>query len=190
MRVDDDALARGLRPPPSAWQRTSLRRAAVLAPLFRRDDEDWLLFLVRRDDLREHAGQIAFPGGVDEQDADPIACALRETEEEVGIAPAAVRVLGEVATRQSSSRYRVHCLVGRVDDPGDVRGEPGEVARVLVVPMRELAEPTRWELRGPPGLPQDAPKRWPDSPHFQAGDDLIWGLTGRFTYDLIQALGG
>jgi len=183
MNVDDERLRLALHPAPDHWQRTTLRRAAVLAPMFARDEQDWLLLLLRRHDLREHAGQIAFPGGRDEADADPVACALREAHEEVGLDPADVEVLGEVAPRTSSSGYRVHCLIGRVPDPGSALIDPIEVERVLFVPLRDLCRVDSWYLHAPP-----APRPLPPSPHFDFGRDVIWGLTGRFTRDLVAAL--
>lgn len=185
MTAGDAALRERLLPVPRGWPPTTLRRAAVLAPLFASAGEDRLLFLVRRHDLREHAGQIAFPGGADAGDADPVQCALREAHEEIGLPGSAVTLLGELQPRQSSSGYRVHCLVARVVLPEPLVVDPGEVARVLTVPLRELCLPGRWRWAAPAADPP-----LPPSPHFEVGADVIWGLTGRFAHDLVQALRG
>lgn len=185
MNATDRALAAVLAPLPVPWQRTTLRRAAVLAPLFARGGEDWLLFTVRPAAMRMHAGQISFPGGADDGDADPVACALRETQEELGIAPADVALLGSLGARQSSSGFRVHCLVGRVPDPRDLAPDPGEVARLLAIPLPELARQGRWRDHAP--LLADG-RALPASPHFDWHGDVVWGLTGRFTKDLVDAL--
>ncbi|MGE3171307.1 MAG: CoA pyrophosphatase [Planctomycetota bacterium] len=182
----DAALRRGLRPVDREWQRTALRRAAVLAPIVSVDGRDAVLFVVRAASLRQHAGQIGFPGGADEGDDDPVTCALREAEEEVGIRPAEVALLGSVAPRQSSSGYRVHCVVGRVADAAGLRADDGEIDRLLPVPLTALLPADRWYEHSPPAPPGRPP--YPPSPHFRHGTDLIWGLTGRFCADLLAAL--
>jgi 8-oxo-dGTP pyrophosphatase MutT (NUDIX family) len=183
VRVDDEGLRRLLQPPPTDWRRTTLRRAAVLAPLFAAGGEDWLLFVVRRPDLRKHAGQIAFPGGGAEGDEGPISCALRELAEETGIT-AGIEMLGELQTRQSSSGMRVHCLVARVPEPRELQLDTSELERAILVPLRQLCAPDAYYMHAPPRRPP-----WPESPHFNLGDDgLLWGLTGRFTLDLIEAV--
>ena len=183
MNVDDTRVRALLRPAPDRWVDTTERRAAVLGSWFARDGEDWLLLMMRRHDLREHAGQIAFPGGRDSGDADPVACALREAQEEVGIHPDSVEVLGEVPPRISSSRYHVRCIIGRIEDPEPVRIDPREVERVLYVPLAQLCQVDRWYDHVPPEYPGLTP-----SPHFEFGGDVIWGLTGRFTRDLVDLL--
>jgi 8-oxo-dGTP pyrophosphatase MutT (NUDIX family) len=182
----DAVLSRHLLPAARAWQPDATRRAAVLAPLVAVAGVDSLLFVVRADTLRLHPGQIGFPGGADAGDADPIACALRETHEEVGVAPDAVAVLGSLPVLVSSSGFHVHCVVGRVPADARLRLDAREVARTLLVPLRELRDPQRWEERGPP--PPVPPGTHRKSPHFAAGADLIWGLTGRFTATLVAAL--
>jgi 8-oxo-dGTP pyrophosphatase MutT (NUDIX family) len=173
-------------PLPFAWQSGTERRAAVLLPIFVRDGVESILLTVRRGDLKQHAGQIAFPGGMDDGDADPVACALRETHEEVGIKSHCVEPLGHLGTRISSTGYRVHCVIGRVPEPDPGLASRGEVARLLTVPANELLDPQRWHLRTPPPRPDGSPI--PASPHYEVGSDVIWGLTGRFLWDLAQAL--
>ena len=183
MNVDDNRLRDQLRGAPDRWVDTTQRRAAVLGSWFARDGEDWLLLLMRRHDLREHAGQIAFPGGRDSNDANPVACALREAHEEVGIDPNSVHVLGEITPRLSSSGYHVRCIIGRIPDPDPVRIDPNEVERILCVPLAQLCQVERWYDHVPPEHPKLSP-----SPHFDFGNDVIWGLTGRFARDLVQLI--
>lgn len=182
-----DALLRErLDPVPAAWDATPLRRAAVLAPLFARGGEDFLLFTVRRSDLSQHAGQIAFPGGMEAAGERPADCALRECEEEIGLARAGVVLLGALPSRESSSAIAVHCLVGRVANPAVLRADPREVERLFAIPFAELRDASRWELREAP--PQLRGNQSPPSPHFEFGGDVVWGLTGRFVHDLVQRL--
>jgi 8-oxo-dGTP pyrophosphatase MutT (NUDIX family) len=182
----DVRLRRHLPPAERAWQRDSTRRAAVLAPLVAVHGVDSLLFVVRADTLRLHPGQIGFPGGADADDADPVACALRETHEEIGVAPDAIVVLGSLPVLVSSSGFDVHCIVGRLPADVRLRLDAREVARTLLVPLGELQDPQRWEEREAPApVPSGTPRR---SPHFATGSDVIWGLTGRFAAALGAAL--
>lgn len=186
MNEVDALLAARLSEPQPPWQKTTLRRAAVLAPIVEHQGADALLFLVRAASLRKHAGQIAFPGGAaDDDDLDPASCALRETHEEIGVERSRVTLLGSLPSSTSSSNYRVHCLVGRIGGPFVPRIDTGEVERLLYVPLRELLQPDRWTLERGPGPDSE---RFPPSPHFRVGDDVIWGLTGRFTSVLLDAL--
>lgn len=182
----DALLAAGLGEPRPQWQKTTLRRAAVLAPIVEHEGENALLFVVRASSLQKHAGQIAFPGGAaDEQDVDPAACALRETHEEIGVAQDRVALLGSLPASTSSSNYRVHCLVGRIHGAFEPRLDAAEVERLLFVPIRELLPADRWtHERAPAPGGQD----FPPSPHFRVGSDVIWGLTGRFTWALLESL--
>ncbi len=181
-----DERLRGALLPVGPWQPTALRRAAVLCPLLRRDGRDHLVFVARPDGQRQHAGQIAFPGGMRDGEELPLATALRECEEEIGVPADAVSVLGELRPRESSTGILVHCVVARVS-PVPLAPDPREVARVLVVPFDELADDARWQELPPPGRATGRQPR--TSPHFRLGDDLLWGLTGRFVRDLLERVG-
>lgn len=185
MRIDDPKLRAALRPTPQGWQeRDGHRLAAVLAPILFRDGEDHLVFTERRADLQEHPGQIAFPGGARESEEDPAATALRESQEEVGLDPTAVDLLGSLPQRISSSKFLVHALVGRVDAHARLEPDPGEVASIFTVPVRELATSSNWQER--------AYRRgdgWTlKTPHYQHEQHLIWGLTGRLAKDLADLI--
>lgn len=186
MRICDAALVRHLPPPPTAWDRTAQRHAAVLAPLFERNGEDWLLFVVRRADLRSHPGQVAFPGGGAEPGEGPRETMLREVEEELGLPAATVQVLAGLPSRTSSSGFRVHAFVGRIPDPSCLHPDAGEVARLLALPWSLLADASRWQHRAPAPGPDG--KQHPESPHFAHAGELVWGLTGRLCWDLRSLL--
>ncbi len=187
MNVDDAALRR-LLPPPADWQRTTQRLAAVLLPLQRRSGRDHVLFTVRPAHLPSHPGQISFPGGARQRDESPLQCALRETAEELGIAPELVTVFGGLPARPSTSGFRVHALVGRIAEDAVLVPDPGEVDRLLAVPFGELRQEARWRERRPPARPDGT--GYPPSPHYEAGPDVIWGLTGRLCRDFLDLLGG
>lgn len=183
--LDDAALREHLLALPEAWTGPDeLRSAAVLAPIFRRLNEDWLLLTQRRADLPHHPGQISFPGGQRDNQESPLECALRECQEEIGQEPSKVLVLGALLPRRSSSDFHVQPIVGRIPDPVGLRPDPREVTSILAVPLRELLEENRWENRE-----HTTPERsYRETPHFDHGDHTIWGLTGRFTTELLAAI--
>lgn len=185
-RAVDERLSSSLPPVDLPWQKTTLRRAAVLAPIVARAGVDHVLFLVRSANLRQHAGQVSFPGGADDGDETPWSCALRETEEEIGVARELVVPLGSLTTATSSSNFRVHCLVARLPDDAVLRLDAGEVARAMFVPLAELLDPSRWYEKAPPQQPDG--RTFPPSPHFDHDGAVIWGLTGRFCSLLLAAL--
>ncbi len=182
---DLDAQLRERLAPTGGWAHTELRRAAVLCPIVQQGSVDHVLLGLRPMTSDAHAGQIALPGGKREDDEQPVETAVRECREEVGMPPDHVTPLGELQPRVSTSRFHVHCVVARVA-PFELRVSAREVERVLFVPLPLLRQPARWRERPPPGPPRAGQPA--TSPHFAYGDDLIWGLTGRFLQDLVQRL--
>jgi 8-oxo-dGTP pyrophosphatase MutT (NUDIX family) len=114
--------------------------ASVLVPLLPRADGITVLLTRRTDDLDKHAGQVAFPGGrVDAGDADEVAAALREAQEEVGLSPEAVDVLGRLDPYLTITGFEVVPIVGFVQQPPRCfTPEPGEVADIFEVPLQFL----------------------------------------------------
>lgn len=159
------------------------RRAAVLILLSRTDPID-LVFTERGSGLRKHAGQISFPGGgVDATDASPVAAALRETQEEIGLHPGQVEVLGDLpAAFVAASGFDVTSVVATWD--GQARLQPHsefEVARVHRFGIPELASTThRITARHPNGY---------RGPGFVFGDVFIWGFTAHLVDALLHLAG-
>ncbi|MEZ5989265.1 MAG: CoA pyrophosphatase [Planctomycetota bacterium] len=185
MRIPDERLRAVLEEPVPEWDsRAGLRDAAVLVPWYTEEGEDRLLFTRRRDDLPQHAGEVAFPGGAREGDEDPIRTALRESHEEIGLEPSAVEILGALPPMRSIAGYFVNLYVGRIEPPRSLRIDAAEVAEAFAIPLRLLAEPGGWEwrdLRGPP-FPRTMP-------FFPYEGRLLWGLTALFTLELLGRLG-
>lgn len=180
--VPDRVLRDVLDPVPPAWdERPGMRLAAVLAAWFTRDGSDHLLYIRRRDDLPSHPGQIAFPGGAREGTESPLATALRESHEEVGLEPGAVQVLGSLPARTSISGFWVHALVARIPPDLALVADPGEVAAILEFPVARLADADAWDHRPPAGAPTRRP-----TAHFEHDGETLWGLTAVFTRDLLQ----
>jgi 8-oxo-dGTP pyrophosphatase MutT (NUDIX family) len=116
--------------------------AAVLVGLVDRPDGPALLLTQRTEHLRDHAGQICFPGGrIEAADGGPTAAALREAEEEIGLDPARVGVLGELPPYQTVTGFRIHPVVGWVSPPFELRPDAFEVAEVFEVPLPFVLDP-------------------------------------------------
>ena len=150
------------------------------------DDLD-LLFLERASTLREHPGQVAFPGGrIDMGDRDPAAAALREAQEETAVDPAGVRVLGELSpVPLPVSDYRVVPVLGWWEEPSPVHPvDLAESARVFRVPVSELIAP---ENRANAQLNRGG--RTVMGPAFKVAGTVIWGFTGIILADLLGELG-
>lgn len=188
MRWPDHQLAAVLDPLPAAWSAApGLPTAAVLAALVERADGDHLVFTQRPDTVPHHPGQVSFPGGRRQGGEDPWGCAVRETEEEIGIPRGRIVDLGALPPRLASSGFRVEVCVGRLDPACAYTPDPREVARVFEVPLAHLATAEHWSLRPPPDGSRH--RHW-TSPHLPWGESLIWGLTGRMTVDLLERVLG
>ena len=160
------------------------RHSAVLVLFGDGADGPDLLFIERAATLRSHAGQPAFPGGAqDETDDGPIAAALREANEEVGLDPAGVDILGTLPDLWlPPSGFVVTPVVGWWRDPHDVGVvDHAEVAAVARVPIAELVDPAN-------RLCITHPSGW-IGPAFEVRDLLVWGFTAGLT-DRLLALGG
>lgn len=157
--VDAATLRRAVRAlddPPSApgWNASELadlldsdlplRTAAVLVPLVRRGEEFFVLFTVRTDQMREHAGQVSFPGGrIEAKDFDAVAAALRETEEETGIQSNAIEAFGYLDALETVSGFRVLPVAGFVDGSYQAAPDGTEVAELFEVPLAFILAPGR-----------------------------------------------
>ena len=161
----------------------SLKCAAVLVPLLRHDDEWHILYTRRTDRVESHKGQVSFPGGAcDEGETAPEQTALRETEEEIGIHPSDVRILGRLNPMETISSYRVTPVVAVIRWPVVFRPADAEVARVFTMPLLWLAERSnRWEFHMP------GQKRGVIVYHPYDGETL-WGATARMTVEFLEIL--
>ena len=121
--------------------------AAVLVAVVERSDPTVLLTL-RPDTMRKHPGQISFPGGrIDPDDADAIAAALREAEEEIGLPPSQVHVVGVADGYRTITGFEVTPVVGIVPPDLQLRPHPGEVAALFEAPLRYLLDPAHQQVR-------------------------------------------
>jgi 8-oxo-dGTP pyrophosphatase MutT (NUDIX family) len=163
---------------------THLKCAAVLIPLAWFEEEWHLLFTRRTERVESHKGQVSFPGGAcDEGESTPAETALREAEEEVGIDPHEVRVLGRLRNMITITSFRVTPVVGVIPWPTVFRVGEHEVARVFTIPLEWLADKrNRWEF------PIPGRNRSLIAYHPYDGE-LLWGATARMTVDFLKTLG-
>lgn len=126
----------------------TLKPAAVLLALIERPAGLHVLLTRRSAHLRQHAGQISFPGGrMELEDPSVEAAALREAHEEVGLAPERVDVIGRLPTYRLHTGYLVHPVVAMVETPGRLRADPGEVEEIFEVPVGFILDPSNHQRR-------------------------------------------
>lgn len=159
------------------------REAAVLIPITDRP-EPGVILTQRPDWLRSHAGQVAFPGGkVDENDADAIAAALREANEELSIPPSSVHVIGMADTYFSGSGYRIEPVVGIIPPDLSLRANPEEVEDWFEVPLAFLLNPAN-------AIRKEALWNGQQRSYYdiQWGERRIWGVTAGIIANLARRL--
>lgn len=159
------------------------RDAAVLVPVVD-GTEPSLIFTRRTETLSSHKGQISFPGGsIDASDDGAAAAALRESQEELGLDPSAVDVLGELDTFPTYvSGYVVTPIVGWLAELPALRPNPAEVAEVLIVPLQSLTD----EIRSDPGFEHEG-RTFPTEAWIWEGN-VIWGVTARVVRGFLELL--
>jgi 8-oxo-dGTP pyrophosphatase MutT (NUDIX family) len=156
------------------------RRAAVLIALVEREAGPSVVFIKRQDSLREHAGEVSFPGGKFEPgESEPVAAALREAAEELGIETARADVIGLLDDVFTITRYTVTPVVARLEPaPGAYVPDRTEVAEVFEVPLHRLADPAIFSILGEVMRDGQPKKILAYKPDGEEGP-LIWGATAR-----------
>ena len=198
---------RGRLANPGVWQpeftgdgRIGLERApahaAVLVPLIDRPDGLHVLLTRRTDHLRDHAGQISFPGGRTEPDDDgPAATALRETHEEVGLPPHRIEVIGSMPTYTTVTNFIVTPVIGLLQSPlraEDLQLDAFEVAEAFQVPLAFLMDPAnhrrhRYDFEGGHRHFLSMPWTGPGADGVQR-EYFIWGATAAMLRNLYRLL--
>jgi 8-oxo-dGTP pyrophosphatase MutT (NUDIX family) len=164
----------------------ALRPAAVLVPLVERPGGLSVLLTQRTAHLHDHAGQISFPGGrVEPDDPDATAAALRETEEEIGLARRHVEIVGRLDTYQTRTAYEVTPVVGLVRPPFELVPDTFEVADVFEVPLAFVLDPRNRERRTREF--QGTERHFWVMPY---GERYIWGATAGMLVNLAEVLTG
>ena len=163
---------------------STLRAAAVLVPIIARPDELTILFTQRTAHLKAHSGQISFPGGrLEERDESAEAAALRETHEEIGLAPAYVEVLGRLADYHTRTGFRVTPVVGVVTPPFDLALDAHEVEAAFEVPLSFLLDPSNHQRHS-----REFQGRTVEYYAIPYRDHYIWGATAGMLVNLYRHL--
>lgn len=162
------------------------RLGGVLVLLFHKEGKLHFVLTRRRDDLNSHAGQMSFPGGQHEKQETLLRTALRETEEEIGVYPSALEVLGELASLYiPPSDFEVHPFVAwysNGEQPHFVPN-PEEVAEIIEVPLHYLFDPAArgeepWDFRG----------HRITVPYYDVAGYKVWGATAMMISELLERL--
>jgi len=161
--------------------------AAILIPFLKKKEQWHLLFTHRNNNLPEHSGQVAFPGGrMDVQDHDIIETALREANEEIGLDPHDVHVLGQLPTFQTVTNYSVTPIVAVIPWPYPLKVFQIEVERTFTIPLSWLADPENHEVIYKTLTPEYKPT--PIIYFREYHDEILWGASARVTLALLEAL--
>ena len=171
-----------------ADSRARFRLASVLMPIVLREEGPTVLLTQRTADLKDHAGQISFPGGRrEDDDRSAIDTALRETEEEIGLARRHVEVIGTLPDYFTGTGYRVTPVAGLIQPPFQAEADPREVAEIFEVPLAFLMDGLNHQRRSV-DLPAPVGRRsfytMPYRHYF------IWGATAGMLRNLFHFLRG
>ncbi|HEY9546229.1 MAG TPA: CoA pyrophosphatase [Solimonas sp.] len=162
---------------------SNLRPSAVLLPLIRRGERLSMLLTVRSASLRNHGGQIAFPGGArDASDITAVDNALREAHEEVGLDPATVEIIGYLDDYPTLSRYRITPVVGIIDVEPQLHIDDGEVAEIFELPFEQLTSRANFERKILTREGINVPffeLQWQQYRIWGATAGMLWDLAGR-----------
>lgn len=179
-RGDHDLNDETMRPVPP------LKPAAVLVPLVERDEGFTILLTERAAHLSAHAGQISFPGGrIEPEDPSPEDAALREAEEEIGLPPERVEVIGRLDTYEVRTGFEVTPVVGIVRPGFDMRLDAREVADVFEVPLRFILDAANHERHS---RIYNGTRRFFYVLPFE--NRYIWGATAGMLINLYEVLSG
>lgn len=163
------------------------KHAAVLVPLIHQQNGWQVLFTRRSDSVNDHKGQVSFPGGsIEHSDSSPVTAALREANEEIGLKPEHIHVLGELPPHESVTGYIIFPVVAKIEWPVILNINSKEVSRVFTIPLDWLVQKENYEIRdwlSPFGLRHGVV-------FFRPYDgEQLWGISARIMLDLLEKLG-
>ncbi|MBN1407737.1 MAG: CoA pyrophosphatase [Calditrichaceae bacterium] len=162
------------KPQKFIYKKTKSRPAAVLIPIFFKNNQAHLLFTKRTDYVEHHKGQISFPGGSrDAADRSLQITALRETEEEVGIKTNDVTILGQTDMFLTNTHFLVTPFVGYYSYPYSYTINDGEIDRLIEIPLLHFLNDETFEIKPY----QKDGYNWRVH-YYYYGDEVVWGVTG------------
>ncbi len=161
------------------------RKGAALLLVYPRDGAVWVVLTVRHEDLPQHAGQVSFPGGAVEEGESFAEAALREAQEEIGLDPSSVRVLGRLSPLHIPvSRFVLHPVLAVADSRPELEADPREVDRVLDVSLDHLSDPGKL---GVAAKLRDGVEC--DVPYIDVDGEKLWGATAMILAELLVLAG-
>lgn len=164
--------------------RQPTRRAAVLIALLSGKQGYEIIFTKRPEAMKEHPGQISFPGGRQEEGDGSLAkTALREAYEEIGLPPKNVQIIGRLAAYHTITRYEVTPIIGVVEEPFDIKPDPREVEEVFTAPLPFFLDLANMQKRD--RIYQGKPRPYY---FFDFLDYHIWGATAAMLINFREAL--
>jgi 8-oxo-dGTP pyrophosphatase MutT (NUDIX family) len=156
--------------------------SAVLLPIYYKEGQCYILFTQRTNNVKEHKGQISFPGGARQDGESLLDTALREACEEIGLAPAEVEVLGELDdTATTTSNFVVTPFVGVIPWPSNIKADGWETDEIIEVPISALLNKNSREDK------KEVVGGQPVTSYFyHYGNRVIWGATARILYQFLE----
>ena len=192
--------------------KTRLQPSAVLIPLFK-SNGSWHVLFIRRAVVTgdAHSGQVAFPGGRPiPNEAFPDITALRETQEEIGIHPKDVRIIGHLTRTRTVTNYIIYPVVGIITWPVSLQPSPLEVSRIFTIPLDWLTKPGNFEesyltlpntnaacdrtsvssvrLSSPKSVEPSSPITIPVITFKPYDGEVLWGASARIMVDFLKIL--
>ncbi|MCU0663311.1 MAG: CoA pyrophosphatase [Myxococcota bacterium] len=179
-----ERLGRVIDSPRLVVERPDLRRAAVLVPLVLGGEEPQLIFTLRTLTVATHKGQVSFPGGqVEPNDGGPVETALRESQEEIGLEPRFVEVLGLLDDFATSTSFLITPVLGIVDPVAKLKRDEREVASIFQEPLSAFLDPAKHEL-----VTVEHEGACHRFHRYTTSHNIIWGATAGILYRLLMAL--
>jgi len=165
-----------------------LKCAAVLIPMIRKDSDWHLIFTRRTDTVDSHKGQVSFPGGgCDDNETQAEQTALREAQEEIGLNPHDVRILGRLNDIATITHFQVTPVVGIIPWPYEFQLSRFEVSRVFSIPLNWMAQSSNWDEFD---FTHEGMNRvFPVITYHAYDDEVLWGASARITQNFLEVLG-
>ncbi len=172
----------------SLYENVDLECAAVLVPLAWHDEQWHLLYTLRTETVEHHKGQVSFPGGrCDADDSTLEATALREAEEEIGLKPKDIRLLGRLNDILTITHYRVAQVIGIMPWPYELQLETAEVSRAFIIPLSWLSCRENWDEQPVTLAGMAFPV--PVITYHPYHGAILWGASARMTHNFLSVLG-